>query len=286
MSIEWAGLGPELLLALDRTRAEPLRVQLERELRGGDPVRQAGRRRTAPVVAGAGRGARDLARAGARVLQPAPGRGLSDVTHGFGDAGRGGRTRAGARRRGGRALTRAGADRSGAGAAARGGLPSRRPRPHELPARRLGARDARQLSLRHPRRARLRRSSWHRPPSSGAGRLPPARPGHGRRPGPDRDLRRLRPGHQPRASLARRRRSAAGGDRGPGRRRLPRDLLAPWDRGCSGPDRRAGHRRRRARRDRRPCGDPHPDPPVPDRHRARSGAPAGARGVGATSATA
>ncbi|MBV8219523.1 MAG: PLP-dependent aminotransferase family protein [Solirubrobacterales bacterium] len=33
MPIEWAGLGPELLLALDRTRAEPLRVQLERELR-------------------------------------------------------------------------------------------------------------------------------------------------------------------------------------------------------------------------------------------------------------
>ncbi len=33
MAIEWAGLGPELLLALDRTRAEPLRVQLERELR-------------------------------------------------------------------------------------------------------------------------------------------------------------------------------------------------------------------------------------------------------------
>jgi GntR family transcriptional regulator / MocR family aminotransferase len=33
MPIEWAGLGPELLLALDRSRAEPLRVQLERELR-------------------------------------------------------------------------------------------------------------------------------------------------------------------------------------------------------------------------------------------------------------
>ncbi len=33
MAIEWAGLGPELLLGLDRTRAEPLRVQLERELR-------------------------------------------------------------------------------------------------------------------------------------------------------------------------------------------------------------------------------------------------------------
>ncbi len=33
MAIEWAGLGPELLLALDRTRAEPLRVQLECELR-------------------------------------------------------------------------------------------------------------------------------------------------------------------------------------------------------------------------------------------------------------
>ncbi|HEX4280130.1 MAG TPA: PLP-dependent aminotransferase family protein [Solirubrobacteraceae bacterium] len=33
MPIEWAGLGPELLLALDRSRPEPLRVQLERELR-------------------------------------------------------------------------------------------------------------------------------------------------------------------------------------------------------------------------------------------------------------
>jgi GntR family transcriptional regulator / MocR family aminotransferase len=33
MPIEWAGLGPELLLALDRTRPEPLRAQLERELR-------------------------------------------------------------------------------------------------------------------------------------------------------------------------------------------------------------------------------------------------------------
>jgi GntR family transcriptional regulator / MocR family aminotransferase len=33
MPIEWAGLGPDVLLALDRTRPEPLRVQLERELR-------------------------------------------------------------------------------------------------------------------------------------------------------------------------------------------------------------------------------------------------------------
>jgi GntR family transcriptional regulator / MocR family aminotransferase len=33
MPIEWAGLGPDVLLALDRTRHEPLRVQLERELR-------------------------------------------------------------------------------------------------------------------------------------------------------------------------------------------------------------------------------------------------------------
>ncbi len=33
MPIEWAGLGPELLLRLDRTLAEPLRSQLERELR-------------------------------------------------------------------------------------------------------------------------------------------------------------------------------------------------------------------------------------------------------------
>ena len=33
MSIQWAGLGPELLLALDRTAVEPLRSQLERALR-------------------------------------------------------------------------------------------------------------------------------------------------------------------------------------------------------------------------------------------------------------
>jgi GntR family transcriptional regulator/MocR family aminotransferase len=33
VAIKWAGLGPELLLRLDRTRPEPLRVQLERELR-------------------------------------------------------------------------------------------------------------------------------------------------------------------------------------------------------------------------------------------------------------
>jgi GntR family transcriptional regulator/MocR family aminotransferase len=33
VSIEWSGLGPALLLALDRSRPEPLRIQLERELR-------------------------------------------------------------------------------------------------------------------------------------------------------------------------------------------------------------------------------------------------------------
>ncbi len=33
MPIEWAGLGPDVLLALDRAGPEPLRVQLERELR-------------------------------------------------------------------------------------------------------------------------------------------------------------------------------------------------------------------------------------------------------------
>jgi GntR family transcriptional regulator / MocR family aminotransferase len=33
MPIEWAGLGPEILLTLDRSRPEPLRAQLERELR-------------------------------------------------------------------------------------------------------------------------------------------------------------------------------------------------------------------------------------------------------------
>jgi GntR family transcriptional regulator/MocR family aminotransferase len=33
MSVEWTGLGPELMLRLDRSRAEPLHAQLERELR-------------------------------------------------------------------------------------------------------------------------------------------------------------------------------------------------------------------------------------------------------------
>src|SRR3984885_3153942 len=33
MPIEWAGLGPEVLFTLDRSRPEPLRAQLERELR-------------------------------------------------------------------------------------------------------------------------------------------------------------------------------------------------------------------------------------------------------------
>jgi GntR family transcriptional regulator/MocR family aminotransferase len=40
VSIEWSGLGPELLLRLDRSHSEPLRAQLERELR--DAIR-AGR---------------------------------------------------------------------------------------------------------------------------------------------------------------------------------------------------------------------------------------------------
>ena len=34
MPVQWAGLGPELLLRLDRERPEPLRAQLEREMRG------------------------------------------------------------------------------------------------------------------------------------------------------------------------------------------------------------------------------------------------------------
>ena len=33
MSVEWTGLGPELLLRLDRSSGEPLHSQLERELR-------------------------------------------------------------------------------------------------------------------------------------------------------------------------------------------------------------------------------------------------------------
>ena len=110
--------------------------------------------------------------------------------------------------------------------------------------------------------------------------VPSASPGHRRRRRADRDLRRVRPGDQPRAALARRRRRAAGGDRRPRRRRLLRDLLAPRNRGGSDPDRRARDRRRRPRRDRRPRGDPHPHPPVPDGHRARPRAPPGAGRLG------
>ncbi|HTU96787.1 MAG TPA: GntR family transcriptional regulator, partial [Solirubrobacteraceae bacterium] len=33
MSVEWSGLGPELLVRLDREAAEPLTAQLERALR-------------------------------------------------------------------------------------------------------------------------------------------------------------------------------------------------------------------------------------------------------------
>ena len=40
MPIEWSGLAPELLLALDRHSGDPLHSQLEGRLRGGDPVRR------------------------------------------------------------------------------------------------------------------------------------------------------------------------------------------------------------------------------------------------------
>jgi hypothetical protein len=73
VSVQWAGLGPELLLRLDRRASEPLRVQLESEVR--EAIRAG--RRAAAVIARAGAGARRLARVGARGLRAAPGRGLS-----------------------------------------------------------------------------------------------------------------------------------------------------------------------------------------------------------------
>ena len=142
----------------------------------GDPFRQTGRRGAAPVLPGARRRARDLARARARVLQPAPGRGIPHLANRFGHAGRGGRARA---RRGTGPLACPGADGAGSLASPRGRLRSRRPRPHELPARRLGPGDARQLPQRHPERARVRRSARHRGPARGARRVPA--PGSGRR---------------------------------------------------------------------------------------------------------
>ena len=96
-----------------------------------------------------------------------------------------------------------GADGAGSLAPPRGRLRSRRSRSHELPARRLGPGDARQLPQRHPERARVRRSARHRRPARGACRIPAPGSGHGRRRRADRDLPRLRPGGQPRApSLA------------------------------------------------------------------------------------
>jgi len=40
MPIEWSGLAPELLLALDRHSVDPLHSQLEGRFRGGDPLRR------------------------------------------------------------------------------------------------------------------------------------------------------------------------------------------------------------------------------------------------------
>ena len=226
MPIEWAGLGPELLLA-PRPNAAPSRSgrsssasYAKRSARAGWPPANGCRRR--------GRMAAELGISRGLVLEcysQLQAEGFLTSRTGFGDAGRGRRARARARRRGRRALT----------APPTGPVPARgsrstscpgRPRPDELPARRLGAGDARQLSRTRP----PTELGYGDPRGTDALRQVLA--GYLRRvrgavadAGPDRDLRRLRPGHQPRASLARRRRSPAGGDRGPGRRRLPRDLL-------------------------------------------------------------
>src|SRR5215510_14787820 len=40
MPIDWSGLAPELLLALDRHSVDPLHSQLEGRFRGGDPLRR------------------------------------------------------------------------------------------------------------------------------------------------------------------------------------------------------------------------------------------------------
>ena len=78
MSVQWSGLGPELLLRLDRELAEPLGAQLERELRDAIRSGRLGAGRAAPVLARAGARARCLPRPGPGVLRAAAGRGLPE----------------------------------------------------------------------------------------------------------------------------------------------------------------------------------------------------------------
>ena len=234
MPIEWAGLGPELLLTLDRdarrAAAGPARARAAR----GDPLRPAGRRRTAPVVPGDGRRARDLARAGARVLQPAPGGGVPHVADRFGHAGRGGCARA-------RAV---GAPPS---------PPASTPEPTgPAPSPRLAV----DFCPGVPDLTSFPRADWARAMRDSCRDATPAELGYGDPRGTE-TLREVLAGYlrRVRGTVADAEQivicvgfgqginlvlrsladdgDPAGGDRGPGRRRLPRDLRAPRDRGGS-----------------------------------------------------
>ena len=126
----------------------------------GDPIGPAGDGRAAALLAGVGRRARRLPRAGAGLLRPAAGRGLPDHPHRLGDPG------------GGRRLPAAGpaGRRRRAAAAAGGRLPARRARPGRFPRARLAVGAARGRPRGARRTARLRRPARQRGAARGARR--------------------------------------------------------------------------------------------------------------------
>ena len=242
MPIQWSGLGPELLLPLDRA-PEPLRAQLERGLREAIRTRPAAGRASGcrpsaswPASLGVSRGlvvdCYDQLQAEGYLI--ARGR--------LGDPGR----------RHGRAIPAAPAPRP-AGALAprlqvdfRPGVPDLAsfPRPTGPWALREACRDR--------RRTRRSTTATRAAPSvlrDGARRLPRPGPRRGRRPGPDRRVHRLRPGPQPGAGALAGARGASGSR---SRTRVRRDRPAS-PRGRAGleavpvPVDEQRHRRRRAR---------------------------------------
>ena len=270
MAIEWAGLGPELLLSLDRTAAEPLRAQLEGALR--DAIR-SGRLTAGERLPSSRAMAAELGLSRGLVLEC-----YSQLqAEGFLTSRTGSATRVAAG-----ALT-----------------PSPAPPAAPTPAPRLAV----DFLPGVPDLTSFPRADWARAMRDSCREATPTELGYGDPRGTDvlrqvlaGYLRRVRgavadaerivicgglcPGSQRRPALARGPWRPARGDRRPGRRRLPRDRWPSRDRGGADPDRRARDRRRRARRQRVARGDPHAHAPVPDRHRARPRAPPGAGRVG------
>ena len=195
MSIQWAGLAPELMLAFGPRREQPLGAQLESELR--DAIR-SGRLAVGERLPSSRELARELGVSRGLVQEcyaPAAGRGLPQRENRVGHAG----GRAARERR-----TAAPPPSPGSAAAARRRLPAGTPDLTSFPRRdwMWAMREA------MPHRAggpRLRRPARRPPPARGARRLPAAGTRGRRRPGADRGLRRLRPGDQPRPARARRR---------------------------------------------------------------------------------